>query len=212
MDNPLERDPLESTPEGRPVEGDVEEQKRASMDAFMKDQMGNKGESPEAREARLAKEEALKKENERLANLFNDVRILADHLIEDYLVLDRKDKIEMADLYGTEKFFKILGGLRRNTKKRLINKLKNKEIKNAKKVIDLTNRISNYSKLLPILENYIKWSKENLDIRSSKSSLTYYLTHYNIKEQKVKAGSPESMNNFYIYDFKNNKKRNKKRI
>ena len=98
----------------------------------------------------VAEELAQVEENEQQAVLFGDVRILADHLIEQYLVLDQADKARMTEVYVGEKIFQKIGGIQNSKKKKLKEKLGDKNL-------NLLLHISNYSKLVPIIESYARF-------------------------------------------------------
>lgn len=99
---------------------------------------------------RIQEELAAGEENEARKKLFGDARHLANHIIQRYLALDQVDRQKLADTYDTEECFNYLGAI--NNKKRNVLS-RNIGINNLQTLI----LISNYSKVLPILLDYIEF-------------------------------------------------------
>ena len=152
-------------------------------------------EHPLARD--IVEELAQCKESDVQKALFDDTRILADHIIEPYLSLDREDKLNMAEAYQTEECFQIIGGIHSHTQSNLKRSLGDSNLW-------LLSFISNYSRLIPILQNYIRYIEGNETLSRRFSSLAHYLCNRNIEGRRVKKSSKESMQSFYEYDFRNN--------
>jgi len=157
-------------------------------------------EHPLARD--IVEELAQCKENELQATLFGDARKLADHIIEEYLCLGREDKLKMAETYKKE-FSELLGGISSGKRKHL-------QVVLGKTNLNFLLQISNYSKLVSILENYIEYVKTSKTNLLRSYQLSYYLYNHNTKGKKVERGSKNSMKKLYEYDIKNNKIFNKK--
>lgn len=142
-------------------------------------------------------------EEEKQAALFTDVRKLSDGIIEQYLTLDREDKLKMAHVYQEEECFKRIGVFYTSTRKRL----RSVDINNlgpvGKNNLNLLLQISNYSKLIPVLENYLKFIERN-NVKPSGASLGFYLSNHNLEGKKVKHKSIESMSSLSRHDFVNN--------
>ena len=141
-------------------------------------------------------------EEERQAALFADVRKLSDVIIEQYLTLDREDKLKMAHVYQEEECFREIGGLRSTTKERL----KKYTVKDlgplGKENLDLLLQISNYSKLTVILARYIDYVESNFNLNSRNLSLGYYVENHDLNGKRV--DKEKSMRKFFYYDFRNN--------
>ena len=142
-------------------------------------------------------------EEERQAALFADVRKLSDAIVEQYLTLDREDKLKMAHVYGEEECFKRIWGLRFATKERI----EKNDVKNlgplGKDNINLLLHISNYSKLVPILKKYVEYIQSS-EGRLHKFNLAYYLRNHTTRGEKTERKSKQSMESLISYDFKNN--------
>lgn len=137
-------------------------------------------------------------ENPLQKKLFNDAMILADPIIEKYLTLDREDKLKMAEVYSGEESFNQIGGLHSGTQEKLKNKLEHN-------IYNILCQISNYSKLITIVENYIKYIENDSSISLPTSSLGYYLSNYDRKNRKIDGKRKNSIENIRKFDFKSNR-------
>ncbi|HLC47359.1 MAG TPA: hypothetical protein VJI75_06560 [Candidatus Nanoarchaeia archaeon] len=135
--------------------------------------------------------------SEEQRKLFVDARKLADHIIEPYLRLDRQDKLKMAEVYEREKCFRKVGGINSLIQEKLKKKL-------GDELFLLLRSISNYSKLIPVLERYVA-RIEGGDIRPKTSTLYYYVLRHGWGGELVKRASPDSLKICTTYNFQNNK-------
>src|SRR3989344_5083024 len=135
--------------------------------------------------------------SEEQRKLFVDARKLADHIIEPYLRLDRQDKLKKAEGYEREKSFRNVGGINSLIQEKLKKKL-------GDELFLLLRSISNYSKLIPVLERYVA-RIEGGDIRPKTSTLYYYVLRHGWGGELVKRASPDSLKICTTYNFQNNK-------
>ncbi len=146
-------------------------------------------------------------ENNLQKKIFGDAKILSDGIIERYLKLDREDKLKMAEVYETGKYFQKVGGLPPSTRKSLIKLLGDSNFL-------LIHQISNYSKIIPVLENYCDWIENIKKINPSQASLQNYLNSPNRNIGKATMVK-DSLGSWCGYDFEKAeymKSRNDKRI
>src|SRR3989344_2710640 len=132
--------------------------------------------------------------SEEQRKLFGDCRVLADHIIEQYLRLDCEDKLKMAEVYQQEGCFRRLGGVGGFVQKKLRKRL-------GKPNLELLLWISNYSKLIPVLERYITWVESQDHVNPGRVYLSGYLRSNNLNGRQVKEGSNRSLHSFVRYDF-----------
>ncbi len=136
------------------------------------------------------------KENPARARLFRDAKQLNDVIIEPYLRLDEAVKQEMAEVYEQEKCFRRLGGIQSETKLRLEHKI-------GKENLLLIGHISNYSKLITMIQNYISWVENYQNPNPRDMSPIQYFGCHNIIGQKVPKHRKGSLKAIHTYDFKN---------
>ncbi len=154
--------------------------------------------------AQIMQELAECQQEPRQAALFADVRKLADHMIDRYMRLDREDRLKMAIVYEREECFREIGPYSSLREKAITSK----DIESLG-IIGPTNflflcQISSYSKLIPVLENYIWFVDNNFDSFTSilNKDLTYYFDNYDAGKNRVRKASSDSLYAIERYDFR----------
>lgn len=148
---------------------------------------------------RIKEELAACEQNEARAKLFGDARQLADVIIKKYLALDQEDRQKMADVYETEECFERIGALLPSQRHRFLKILGNRNFL-------LLRQISNYNRLIPILEEYIHHVETSPNIKVGNSSLLYYLYNYPLVGEEANSSTSKSLARFIMYNFVKNKK------
>ncbi|HLC47360.1 MAG TPA: hypothetical protein VJI75_06565 [Candidatus Nanoarchaeia archaeon] len=132
--------------------------------------------------------------SEEQRKLFGDCRVLADHIIESYVRLDRQDKLKMAEVYQQEGCFREICAIGYLQKNRLINVL-------GESNLHLLLWISNYSKFIPVLEKYVFFVESLSDVHLRRDvSLRWYFRTHSLDGGCVNSIN-DSLNTFLTYDL-----------